>query len=624
LNDEHWLGRRVESTSVRSTRRSFHLVMRDGVKIAVDVHVPEGARRAPAILRQTRYLRSLDARLGALAAQFDLYARTRRVFLAAGYAWIDVDVRGTGASTGSWPCPWSPDEVRDGSEIVDWAIAQPWSNGRVGSLGISYDGTAAEMLTFNRHPAVRAVAPMFSLYDVYADVAFPGGIHLAWFTEGWHRYNAALDRDAWNEGIAHTIRLIGRAGAVVQGARGLERALAPIASRRSLWDAVMPRALGAAVRGVQPVDGDRDRTLVAEATRAHSGNVDLHAGALTLEYRDQVGMSAQLPNDSVDLFSPHAYRREAQESGAAFYSISGWRDGAYQHGAIKRHLSVRTTGSRLLIGPWVHSGKLRIVPFGLAEPSGFDFDAELLAFFGEHLGDGPALGGSRATYYTMVEDRWKHASEWPPPDNEERVYFLGDRRLLDAAPEPSSIPIREEGASGSGERSRWRSLLSLVPGDYPDRRERGERALVFESAPLKSELEVTGHPIVSLYVSWDDADDGHLFAYLEDAAEDGRVAYVTEGQLRAKFRDRSEPPCTSPVPLRSFTRASARPIARSEIALVEFDLLPISWLFVRGHRIRIAITGADRDHFAVLSPRTFRVHLGGAHASRIELPIARR
>jgi predicted acyl esterase len=98
----------------------------------MDVYLPRGeSAPVPAIVRQTRYLRRLEARTGraALARAFDLYERTRRVFLTAGYAWVDVDVRGTGASGGRWLCPWSPDEVRDGAEIVDWIIRQPFSNG---------------------------------------------------------------------------------------------------------------------------------------------------------------------------------------------------------------------------------------------------------------------------------------------------------------------------------------------------------------------------------------------------------------------------------------------------------------------------------------------------------------
>ena|SRR5215469_2784802 len=68
----------------------------------------------------------------------------RKLFLAQGYAWLDVDVRGTGASFGHRAYPWSPDEIRDGAEVIDWIVRQPWSNGKVGAIGTSYDGGAAD------------------------------------------------------------------------------------------------------------------------------------------------------------------------------------------------------------------------------------------------------------------------------------------------------------------------------------------------------------------------------------------------------------------------------------------------------------------------------------------------
>lgn len=69
------------------------------------------------------------------------------------------------------------------SDLVSWIIQQPWSDGKIGSLGTSYDGTAAEMLLTTKHPAIKAISPRFSLFDCYTDVAFPGGIHLNWFTK---------------------------------------------------------------------------------------------------------------------------------------------------------------------------------------------------------------------------------------------------------------------------------------------------------------------------------------------------------------------------------------------------------------------------------------------------------
>ncbi len=169
--------------------------------------------------------------------------------------------------------------------------------------------------------------------------------------------------------------------------------------------------------------------------------------------------------------------------------------------------------------------------------------------------------------------------------------------------------LRVDASTGTGERSRWRSLLSLVPGDYPDRARRDRELLCYDSAPLDRDVEVTGHPRVAIFARWHGTDDGQLFAYLEDVAPDGRVAYVTEGQLRALQR------------AGTFRRADAAPLADGELAEIAFELLPISWLFRRGHRIRLALAGGDADHFTRPVPCTLGVKRAG---SRIELPVVRR
>jgi putative CocE/NonD family hydrolase len=635
MTDRHWhpaLSAAPHGFERARARRSSHyLTMRDGARIAIDVHVPDPlAGRAPAVLRQTRYLRSLEPRapgVGDLVVEaFDLYARTRRVFLDAGYAWVDVDVRGSGVSSGATPYPWSMDEIRDGAEVVDWIVAQPWSSGAVGSLGISYDGTAAEMLLVNRHPAVKAVAPLFALYDVYTDVAFPGGLHLAWFTEAWARYNAALDRGAFAEASTAVLRLIARAAAVSPAPRGFERALARIGA---LDEASFARAAGALVAslvaGVRPVDGDRVAALRAVAD--HAANVSVHEGALRITYRDDRGISTAAPEGTVDTLSPRTFAADAAASGAAVYGYSGWRDAAYQNAAIKRHHALAGRGGhRLTIGPWVHAGKLRIRPFDVATPPSFDHDAELLAFFDEHVrGRAPAGDGLPVHYYTFVEERWKAASSWPPPAEPEVLHLAEGFALSPIAPDAAGghDAHRVDPTAGTGERTRWRSLLSLVPGDYPDRRERDARLLVYDSPPLGGPLEVTGHPVVRLFVSWDDDADGRVFAYLEDVAPDGRVAYVTEGQLRALHRRLARDRAPLDVPSRTFRREDAHPLPAGEIGELVFDLLPISWRFDRGHRVRLALAGGDADHFVASRPSTLRVHRSQRYPSSLELPMVR-
>jgi predicted acyl esterase len=129
-----------------ATRTSFYLTMRDGVRIAVDLNLPESLKagdRIPALVRQTRYYRSFDLgwRLRFVTRNWPVQ---KDLFLAHGYAWLDVDVRGTGASFGRWVHPWSPDEIRDGAEVVDWVIRQPWSNGKVGGVPAAEPASGGE------------------------------------------------------------------------------------------------------------------------------------------------------------------------------------------------------------------------------------------------------------------------------------------------------------------------------------------------------------------------------------------------------------------------------------------------------------------------------------------------
>jgi len=598
---------------------SCYLTMRDGVRIAINLHLPAGlasGARLPTILHQTRYYRSMELRwplrmllTGKPFHHITIIARCRKRFVASGYAWVDVDVRGSGASYGGRVCEWSPDEIRDGAEIVDWIVGQPWSTGKVGALGTSYNGTAAEFLLVNRHPAVRAIAPRFALFDSYTDIAFPGGIHAAWFTDTWGRYNDALDRNAPHEVIGGWVKLL--------------------------------------VTGVQPVQGDRDRSLRAGAIAAHRDNYDVHGQALSVTFRDDVAPSDPYHNElathlepvgtpidesgSINLFSPHNYWHDVEASGAPVYSYSGWFDGAYPHSAIKRFLTIPTAGSRLILGPWNHGGGWHIDPLGQPTRARFDHNGELLRFFDHHLKESDTGIGSepRVHYFTMVEGRWKAADTWPPPAATLSYYLAADRGLgLDPpACESSADEYVVDQTAGTGEHSRWRTQLTIGEAvRYPDRSAQDAKLLTYTSEALDHPLEVTGHPVITLFVT-STASDGTFFVYLEDVDARGHIAYVTEGQLRAIHRRLSDAPAPyrQTVPYRTFKRSDAQPLVPCGTAELTFDLLPTSYLFQPGHRIRIAIAGADASHFAILpgGPPIVRVYRSRLHASRIDLPVIR-
>jgi putative CocE/NonD family hydrolase len=596
---------------------SCYLTMRDGVRIAINLYLPAGltsGARLPTILHQTRYYRSMELRwplrmfFGSKPFHhITLTARCRKRFVASGYAWVDVDVRGSGASYGGRVCEWSPDEIRDGAEIVDWIVRQPWSSGKVGALGTSYNGGTAEFLLVNRHPAVRAIAPSFALFDAYTDIAFPGGIHAAWFSQTWGRYNAALDRNAPHEVAGWWVKPL--------------------------------------LTGVQPVQGDHDRSMRAGAIAAHSDNYDVHQQALSLTFRDDVAPSDPYHHQlatrlepvrtsigesgSINLCSPHNYWHDIEASGAPIYSYSGWSDGAYAHSAIKRFLTISTAGSRLILGPWNHGGGWNIDPLRQPTRSSFDHDGELLRFFDHHLKDSDTGIGSepRVHYFTLVEGRWKSANAWPPPAATLSYYLAANRELgLDPpASESRADEYVVDQTAGTGEHSRWRTQVTLGAAvRYADRSAQDAKLLTYTSAALDHPLEVTGHPVVTLFVT-STASDGTFFVYLEDVDARGHVAYVTEGQLRAIDRRLSDAPSPyrQAVPYRTFKRSDVQPLVAGEIAELTFDLLPTSYLFQPGHRIRIAIAGADASHFAVLpgGPPIVRVYRSRLHGSRIDLPV---
>ncbi|UCH36701.1 MAG: CocE/NonD family hydrolase [Armatimonadota bacterium] len=579
--------------------QSSYLTMRDGVRIAIDLYLPDEVgegEKLPTILHQTRYFRRMDLRWPAgLLVPADGYAAlgTRKGFVTRGYAWVSVDVRGTGASYGHRVGPYPTEQVEDAAEIVDWITRQPWSNGKVGALGISYDAGAAELLLANKHPAVNAIAPQFMLFDTYTDIVCPGGIPLTWFLKNWGSAVDSLDRNA-----------VGDLGG---------------------W---MTKLL---LRGVRPVDADRDRSMLAAAVRDHVRNWNVYEMALTLTYRDDA-LPYQWPV-TIDSFSPHAHKQDIESSRAAIYSYSGWLDGAYAHAAIKRFLTLSNPGSRLIIGPWDHAGRHNISP-SVRSIARFDHTAELLRFFDYHLKgvDTGIADEEPVRYYTMIEDRWKHAASWPPPQTSMATYYLRqDNSLSTDKPDAANgyDTYRVDYSAGSGRLTRWESLLDELPDAtrYPDRAEQDNKLLTYTSQPLERDTEVTGHPVMTLYAS-STATDGNFFVYLEDVAEDGNVTYVTEGGLRAIHRTLSErePPYRQITPYRTFERQDAMPLVPGETAELVFDLMPTSYLFKQGHSIRVALGGADKDHFAVPAgaPPSLRFHRDRIHASHIDVPTVPR
>ena len=148
--------------------RDVGVVVRDGVRLSVDVYRPTTGGPFPAILEHIPY-RKDDSRA--------IEDRSQSIFLAgAGFACVRLDVRGTGSSRGVAVDEYTEAEQHDGYDVVAWIAAQPWCTGAVASWGVSYGGFTCIQLAAQRPPALKAIAPVYATDDRYTDdMHFHGG-----------------------------------------------------------------------------------------------------------------------------------------------------------------------------------------------------------------------------------------------------------------------------------------------------------------------------------------------------------------------------------------------------------------------------------------------------------------
>jgi hypothetical protein len=352
-----------------------------------------------------------------------------------------------------------------------------------------------------------------------------------------------------------------------------------------------------------------------------------------LEYRDSA--LAYDPDYTSASISPYHYAERANDMGTACLGVTGWMDGGgYSTGAIQRYTWQKNPAKRLLIGPWDHGARAHVSPWRRAEALRFALLGEYLRFFDTHLkGLDTGLPEEKPVhYYTMGAEAWQAAATWPPGATATMELFFDEAAKLN--PEP---PRHGEGvdhhladfACGSGRQTRYERLyLVVVEEYYPDWTGRDEKMLTFTGPVLEADTEVTGQPVATLHLESSEPDCA-LFVYLEDLAPDGTCRYVTEGVFRALHRRSGRPPATIPPtgPQHSYLGHDAAPLVPGEVATVAFELLATSYLFRKGHRIRVAIAAADADHFRAISedrPPRLTVHRGPAHPSRLTLPVVRR
>ncbi len=573
---------------------SRYIPMRDSTLIAIDVFLPkklEAGKKVPTVLYLTRYVRSIRAKFPLNLFKHPVLVVVSeeeiKFFTSHGYACIIVDARGTGASLGERRMEFSPEEIADGKDIVDWIISQPWSNGNVGSTGVSYVGTTAEMLLVNQHPAVKACIPRSNIFDLYNYIMFPGGVRMGPFVDIWGKTTQSLDHNDF--------------GVFGKKAKNL-------------------------VIGINPVKGDKGRKIYKTALHNHWQNFDITQGLRKVQFRDDVHEGLGVNSE---VFSIHHYRKQIENSGTPIYRIGGWYDGALAKSCLDGWLNTNNT-AKVLIGPWDHGPQNNASPFATSKKVEFDVMREMLRFFDYHLkGIKNGLENEPLLrYYTVGAEKWETDFMWPPKNTTSLRFELNPGLTLQETTNENGIVEYEvDYTASTGLTTRWNSITQLFmngPTHYDNRAEENKKLLCFTSPPVEKDFTITGHP--SIHLNWSaDADDATVFAYMEEVQADGKVIYITEGMLRPLHRKITEKPTyNSPIPAHSYLSADAAPYRSGETVRLEFDFLPISYKVSQGSSIRVSIGGSDVGHFDTteVKPRNFFIHINTHEPSFVDLPVS--
>lgn len=531
---------------------SLYVPMRDGVRIAIDLLLPKGLQanqKVPALFKIARFGRASTD--GSIAAE-------DRFWVQHGFARVLIDERGTGASFGT--SRYGTDTIPDLYDVVDWVVKQSWCNGRVGAIGISVEGTAAELLAATNHPAVRAVAPWFSDYNYYTDLVRPGGIFNEWILKNFEDFTLQMDAGA----------------------------------------------------SAKHVDSDPEGVLLKQAVAEHSRNLNIYSATKEAPFVDDPIMATG--KSLLDISIPGATDALAK-SRVPMLVLASWYDAGTVQGTIKR-FQMFSNAQKVFLGAWSHGANSNADPFlgsGTVQPSRRQQWLEALKFFNHYLKDTPKdFDSSRAFfYYTIEKNEWRSTDAWPPAGLGQRTYYLGANRTLTPSRSGNHAHIRLQMAT-TGDNNRWHTQLGGGLVDYSAALKQMVRLGSFTTVPLAAPLEITGQPVLRLQLACSQ-DDPSIIAYLIALNRTGKAFYITEGHLRLLHRKLNAAEPT----LHTYARQDSEAVAKTDAMEADLTLLPTSVLLPKGTRLRLLLASGDSSTFNTSGEFDMNIF----SSSSLELPV---
>ncbi len=346
-----------------------------------------------------------------------------------------------------------------------------------------------------------------------------------------------------------------------------------------------------------PVDGPEGEALLQQAfAQQVIEQVDLQLG---IPFRDSASSELGMWwHDS----SFYPYLGNIEQAGIAVYAGANWDEAGTKASALLMFGNVAEDRRKLIIGPDQHCRW----PSETTE-DGFPIQVEQLRFFDYWLKgiDNGIMDEPPVTYYTYnapAGEQWRQSETWPLAEEVRTVFYLGDGVMGASAADEGSVSMSMAGEPHV-------SPVMLVPDSD---------GLTFDTAPLESDMEVTGYPVVDLWLA-SDLTDADVTAQLLDVAPDGTTrSYQMVGRLRASRRVQGQAPYDNfGLPYHTQLQADESPLVPGEPVQLQFALMPMSYIFPAGHRIRLALSVSNPDEEG--GEATFL--LGGARASSITLPL---
>jgi putative CocE/NonD family hydrolase len=559
--------------------------MRDGIRLATDVHLPGGTGPFPVILERTPYGRAETSRSEITAADRTPASRAgiAALFNGHGYAVVYQDTRGRYGSEGIFIKYLSDGE--DGFDTCAWLLRQPWCDGRICTMGLSYAAHTQAALGCLNPPGL------------VAQVLDCGGF-----------------ANSWRSGIRQS------------GA--FEMKQASWAFRNAL---VSPEALA---------DPVLQAALAAEDIRDWFTRLPWKPGHSPLRHHPDYEsyLFEQWTHGTFDSFWQQLgiWMEGYYEhyTAAACVHMSSWWD-PYTLTAVSNYLGLKQAGrggQRLILGPWTHGDRSNSVfgdvSFGETAPIDFwagDWRTYRLRFF-DHVIKGTPLGEPNVRIFVMgggsgrrTQDgrldhggRWIEATDWPVPGTTVVPYYLHEHGTLEGDRPATGTPalsydfdpsrpvptiggafssLEPVATAGAFDQVESPDFFGCAP-PYLPLASRSD-VLVFQTEPLQEPMQLVGPIEAELWVETDGPDTDFTAKLIDvyPASADypkGYAMNLTDGIIRLRYaEDPAKPRMRRP----------------GEVTRITVTLYPTANLFQTGHRIRLDISSSNFPKFDV-NPNT--------------------